>query len=146
MTSATETKNGSQTVLEAGDHIEDSNDFGSINIHNNVFSIIARETALKVPGVVELSGSFVDGLAGMIGKKNMDRGIIVDVEENSVSIQLHVVLEFGVRIPEVGWQLQNEVRKAIQQMTGKTVTKVDIIVQGIRFPNEGGKPGEVYAV
>ncbi len=90
--------------------------------------------------MVELSGTFVDGLAGMIGKKAIDRGIHVVVEDNSVVMELHVVLEFGVRIPQVAWQIQNEVRESIGQMTGKNVKAVNIIVQSLRFPGEK-KPG-----
>ena len=122
------------------DHLEDGTDLGAIHIHNNVISIIARLTALKVPGVVEMIGSFVDGLAGMIGKKTNDRGIRVDVVDNMVTIELHVVLEYGVRIPQVAWQLQNDIRQAVEQMTGKSVKTVNVVVQSVRLPG-GAKNG-----
>ena len=122
------------------EHLEDGTDLGAIHIHNNVISIIARLTALKVPGVVEMIGSFVDGLAGMIGKKTNDRGIRVDVVDNMVTIELHVVLEYGVRIPQVAWQLQNDIRQAVEQMTGKSVKTVNVVVQSVRLPG-GAKNG-----
>ncbi len=118
------------------DRMEESNELGSVQIHNNVIATIARLAALKVAGVAELSGTFVDGLAGMIGKKPVDRGIHVEVIDNSVVLELHVVLDFGVRIPQVAWQIQNEVRQAVEQMTGKTVKAINITVQTLRFPNE----------
>jgi uncharacterized alkaline shock family protein YloU len=106
---------------------------GSVRIHNNVISVIAHEAADRVPGVVELSGTLVDGLADMIGKKGRDRGIRVAVaSENTISIELTVVLEFGVNIPETCGQLQIEVRRAIEDMTGKNVEAVNVSVQGIR--------------
>lgn len=106
---------------------------GSVRIHNNVISVIAHEAAGRVPGVVELSGTLVDGIADMIGKKSRDRGIRVAVEsEDTIVIELTVVLEFGVNIPEVCWQLQNEVRTAIEDMTGKNVQAVNVSVQSIR--------------
>jgi uncharacterized alkaline shock family protein YloU len=117
------------------DHLEDGTELGSVQIHSNVITTIARLAALKVPGVMEMSGTFVDGLAGMIGKKSIDRGIRVDEEENTFVIELHVVLEYGVRIPQVAWQLQNDVRQAVEQMTGKNVKCVNIVVQGVRLPN-----------
>ncbi|MGE4489265.1 MAG: Asp23/Gls24 family envelope stress response protein [Kiritimatiellales bacterium] len=114
------------------DKKEDS-PLGSVRIHNNVIAVIAHEAAARVPGVVELSGTLVDELADMIGKKPRDRGIRVAVEsENSIVVELTVVLEFGVNIPEVCGQLQLEVRKSIEDMTGKSVEAVNISVQGIR--------------
>ena len=119
-----------------GEHLEEGTDLGAIQFHNNVIAFIARLSALKVPGVVEMSGSLVDGIAGMIGKKSSDRGIRVDLEENTVAIELHVVLEYGVRIPQVAWQIQNEVRQAVSQMTGKNVKSVNVVVQSVRLPEE----------
>ena len=118
------------------DHTEDGNELGSVQIHNHVIATIARLAALKVPGVVELSGNIVDGLAGFIGRKTNDRGIQVDIVDNSVVLELHVILEFGVRIPQVSWQIQNEVRQAVSQMTGKSVKAVNVIVQTLKFPGE----------
>ena len=115
---------------------------GSVRIHNNVISVIAHEAADRVPGVVELSGTLVDGLADMIGKGSRDRGIRVAVEsENTITVELTVVLEYGVNIPETCGQLQNEVRKSVEDMTGKKVQAVNVSVQGIRraapVPAEG---------
>jgi uncharacterized alkaline shock family protein YloU len=83
-----------------------------------------------------MSGGIVDDLAGMIrNKKSGDRGIRVDFDESGVVIQLHVVLEYGIRIPHVAWQLQTEVRQAVEQMTGKHVKAVQVIVQGVKLPD-----------
>lgn len=111
----------------------DENALGSVRIHNNVIAVIAHEAAARVPGVVELSGTLVDELADMIGKKSRDRGIRVAVEdENSIVIELTVVLEFGISIPDVCARLQSEVRRSVQEMTGKAVQAVNVSVQGIR--------------
>lgn len=116
------------------EHVENSNELGSVQIHNSVIAAIARVAALKIDGVIELSGGLVDGLAGMIGKKSGDRGIRVEFEDTAVVIEVHVVLAFGVRIPHVAWQLQTEIRKAVEQMTGKPVKAVNVVVQGVRMP------------
>lgn len=116
------------------DVVESGTDLGSVQIHNSVIASIARVAALKIPGVVEMSGGLVDGLAGMIGKKTPDRGIRVEHEDQTVVLELHVVLEFGARIPHVAWQIQTEVRSAVEKMTGKPVKAVHVIVQGVRIP------------
>ncbi len=116
-------------------------EFGQIRINNNVIAIIAHETAKKVPGVVELQGSLADDLAGMIGKKSKDKGIRVEKEsEELLTIDLAVVLEFGVRIPDICVQLQEAVKQAVEDMTGQHVYAVNVIVQGIR--NMGEKKTE----
>lgn len=118
------------------DGTEDGNDFGSIRIHNNVIAVIARLAATKVPGVLDMSSSLVDGIAGMIGKKSDDRGIRVEVHENTVRIDLSVILAYGCRIPQVCWQIQTDVSEAVEQMTGKTVSGVNIVVQSVRHAAE----------
>ena len=111
--------------------------YGQIRINNNVIAIIAHETAKKMPGVVELQGSLADGIAGMIGKKPKDKGIRVEKEnEELLTIDLTVVLEFGVRIPEICLQLQAAVKDAVEEMTGQQVYAVNVLVQGIRNTHE----------
>ncbi len=131
-------RDGADTSTDHADfsfeHVENGTELGSVQIHNSVIAAIAREAALKIPGVVELSGGLVDGLAGMIGKKSSDRGIRVEHQDTAVSLELHVVLEFGTRIPHVAWQVQTEVRASVEKMTGKPVKAVNVIVQGIRLP------------
>ena len=108
-----------------------SSEYGNIQIHDDVISMIAHEAAKKVPGVLELSGSFVDGIAGMIGKK--DRGIKVEKENEDIrSIDLTVILEFGVSIPEICHQLQTSVKQTVEDMTGKDIYAVNVSVAGVR--------------
>lgn len=122
-----------------GDHIENDTELGSVQIHNNVIATIARLAAVKVPGVSEMSGGIVDDLAGIIRKKPSDRGIRVTFEDSGVVIEIHVILDYGVRIPNVAWQLQTEVRQAVEQMTGKHVKAVQVVVQGVKLPSAEDK-------
>ena len=116
------------------EHGEDGTELGAIRVHNSVIAAIARLAALKVPGVVEMSGSFAEGLASMVGKASFDRGIKVDMEDQKVNLDLHIVIAFGVRIPQVAWRIQNDVRKAIEDMTGKKIGLINVIVQGVKLP------------
>ncbi|MBU4212979.1 MAG: Asp23/Gls24 family envelope stress response protein [Verrucomicrobia bacterium] len=116
------------------EHGEDGTELGAIRVHNSVIAAIARLAALKVPGVVEMSGSFAEGLASMVGKASFDRGIKVDMEDQKVNVDLHIVIAFGVRIPQVAWRIQNDVRNAVEDMTGKKIGLINVIVQGVRPP------------
>lgn len=127
------------------EHAEEGNELGAIRIHQNVIGIIARTATAGVPGVVALAGGLVDGLAGIISGKGGERGVRVALHEDGVRIEVAVVIEYGVRIPHVAWQVQNGIRQAVEEMTGKNVVAVDVIVQGVQLPDnrpgpDGGEP------
>jgi uncharacterized alkaline shock family protein YloU len=113
---------------------EEESELGLIHIHNGVIAVIARLAAVKVPGVVDLVGSIVDGIAGMVGRKPNDRGVHVEIVDNGIVIEMNLIVEYGVNIPKVAWQVQTEVRQAVEQMTGKPVKGVNIVVQSIQMP------------
>lgn len=129
-----------QIVIDTEVLTDEPADFASegtatAKIHNAVIAGIARLAALEVPGVNELSSGFAEKFATALGtKKTMERGVKVEVDGDFVSLELHIVVDYGVRIPQVSWQVQNEVRRAIEQMTGKTVHDVEVIVQGVKMP------------
>ena len=117
---------------------------GTVQIHNNVIAVIAHEAAGRVPGVVELSGTLVDELVDIIGKRQRDHGVRIAVEsENTIIVELTAVLEYGVYIPEVCGKLQMEVRRSIEELTGKRVQAVNISVQSIRRAVKNSAEGGV---
>jgi len=117
----------------AEEKAEETHDLGAIQIHNSVIAVIAREAALKVPGVADLAGSLVDDLAGMVGRKPLDRGVRVEVGENSLVVEIALIVEYGVSIPKVAFEVQSRVRTDIERMTGKSVRSVNVIVQGVQL-------------
>lgn len=121
------------------DRADEGSDLGAIMVHHGVIAVIARIAALKVPGVVAMSGSFVDGIANianMIGRNSGERGVSVKLQDQKVNVELNVVIEYGARIPDVAWAVQNEVRRTIEEMTGKQVGAIDVVVQDVRLPLE----------
>ncbi len=113
----------------------DTTSDGYVRIHNNVVAMIARLAALRVPGVLEMAGSFVDGLASALGRKTGDRGIRVEIDSESITLELSVVLEYGVRIVEAARHIQREVRHDVEQMTGQPVKAVHVVIQNVRLPS-----------
>lgn len=123
------------------DRTNEGSDLGAIMVHHGVIAIIARIAALKVPGVVEMSTSFADGIANMIGRNSGERGVKVNLQGQNVDVELNIVVEYGAKIPRVAWAVQNEVRRAIEEMTGKKVGTIDVLVQGVRLPLETKEQG-----
>jgi len=110
---------------------------GSVRISEEVVAVIAGIAATEVEGVVGMSGGIVGDITEILGKKNLSKGVRVEVGEKEAAADLFIVVEYGVRIPEVAQRVQENVKKAIESMTGLSVVEVNIHVQGVAFRTEG---------
>ena len=106
---------------------------GYIKVYESVISSIVRKSVLGTEGVVRFAGnSLVDNIAEFVGSKTMqDRAIAVEMGERSVSVIVQLVLVYGVYIPDVASKVQFAVKEQVQELTGMTVEKVDVIVMDI---------------
>lgn len=111
-------------------------DVNGVKIANEVVAIIAGVATSEVQGVAGMSGGIVGGISEILGKKNFSKGIKVDVDGNQTSIEIYIIVEYGVRIPDVAWVLQNKVKTAVEEMTGLNVVKVNIHVQGVKVEKD----------
>lgn len=115
---------------------EDRNDgeVGSIRISDEAIAVIAGLAALEQEGVASMAQGTVDSFAEMLGVKAAQRrGVRVEVANEEVSIELNLYVEFGVDIPSVCQKVQDRVREAVEEMTGLTVSAVNISVQGVKL-------------
>lgn len=108
---------------------------GSIRIANEVVAVIAGLAATEISGVAGMSGGIVGGIAEILGKRNLAKGVKVEVGEIETAIDLYIIVDYGVRIPDVAWKIQENVKKAVENMTGLKVVEVNIHVQGVRMQN-----------
>lgn len=110
-----------------------------IKISEEVVKIIAGIAASEVDGVAGMSGGLVGGIAEMLGRKNLSRGVKVQVGEREAALDIFVIVQYGVSIPAVAQRIQENVRQAVESMTGLKVVEVNIHVQGVSFgsPEEG---------
>lgn len=109
---------------------------GSIRIADEVVAVIAGLAATEVSGVAGMSGGIVGGIAEVLGRRNLSKGVKAEVGEEEAAIDLYIIVEYGVRIPDVAWKIQENVKKAVENMTGLKVVEVNIHVQGVRIQNE----------
>jgi len=110
------------------------NSLGSIRIADEVVEVIAGLAASEVEGVVGMSGGLVGDLANMLGRnKNLSKGVKVEVGEHEVAVDLFIVVEYGVSIPDVALSVQEAVKDAIESMTGLKVVEANVHVQGVNF-------------
>ena len=121
----------------------ENQELGTIKISEEVVSVIAGLAATEVPGVAGMSGGVVNGLSEMLGRKNLGKGVKVELGEKEVSIDLYLIVDYGVRIPEVAWNVQENVKNAVENMTGLKVVEVNIHVQGVNMDKENKKQQQV---
>ena len=118
---------------------------GSVKISEEVVGIVAGVAAMEVNGVAGMSSSLTGGIAELLGKKNLSKGVKVELGETNALVGISLVVEYGCRIPDVAWEVQEKVKKAIESMTGLEVTKVDVFVNGVALAKEDKKEEDVQA-
>ena len=109
----------------------------TIKISDDVVAVIAGKAVADAPGVFAMAGGFAGGISEVLsGKKNLSKGIKVDVGEKETKIDVNIIVDYGVRIPDIAFEIQNRVKKAVESMTGLVVTEVNVHVQGVNLPEE----------
>lgn len=112
---------------------EKKEDYGTIKIADGVIAAIAGIAAIEPEGVAGMAGSVTSNFSEMLGKKNLAKGVKVDVNQKDVAIELYLMVKFGVKIPALAHEIQNSVKNAIENMTGLKVREVNVHVQGVTF-------------
>lgn len=103
-----------------------------IQISNDVIAVISGVAVSEVQGVSSMAGGFAGGISEVLsGKKNLAKGIKVDKDENKVKIDVNIIVEYGTRIPDVAFEIQNRVKTSVENMTGLKVEEVNVHVQGV---------------
>ena len=124
-----------EEIVEIEENTEGAND--GIKIANDVVAVIAGVAVSEVPGVASMAGGFAGGISEVLsGKKNLSKGIKVDTDEKEVKIDVNIIVEYGSRIPDVAFEIQNRVKKSVENMTGLKVAEVNVHVQGVRTEKE----------
>ncbi len=112
----------------------------TIKIADDVVAVIAGVAVSEVQGVASMAGGFAGGISEVLsGKKNLSKGIKVEVGEKDTKIDVNIIVEYGTRIPDVAFEIQNRVKKAVENMTGLKVLEVNVHVQGVNTEIEEDK-------
>ncbi len=108
------------------------NESEGLRISNDVIAVIAGVAVSEIAGVSAMSGGIAGGITEALkGKKNLAKGIKVDATEKQAKIDVNIIVEYGTRIPDVAYEIQNRVKKSVEAMTGIKVSEVNVHVQGV---------------
>ena len=128
-----ENENNNEMIeMESNEMVVNNETNNKIKIADEVVAVIAGKAVSEIQGVYEMSGGFAGGISEVLsGKKSLSKGIKVLVEDDKTKIDVNIVVEYGVRIPEIAFEIQTKVKKAVETMTGLKVSEVNVHVQGV---------------
>ncbi len=109
------------------------NSIGEINISPEVVSAIACNIVGEVEGVAGMNAGIAEGLVQAFNRKTPTKGVKIELDNGVVILDLHVIIKYGYRIPDVSWSIQESVKKGVEQTTGLKVREINIHIQGIDF-------------
>lgn len=110
---------------------------GEITIAPDIIATLTAITTVKMPGVTGMAGMPSASLSTLIGKRELNKGVKVEVKEKNVNLEIAIVVDIDSTLIEVAKNVQREVKKVIETKTGMTVNKVDIIIREVSYKEEG---------
>ncbi|MDD6155827.1 MAG: Asp23/Gls24 family envelope stress response protein [Lachnospiraceae bacterium] len=113
-----------------------SDESGEIKVADEVIAIVAGLAATEVEGVSSMAGNITNEIVSKIGIKNLSKGIMVEVLEGEVKVDVSINIAYGYNIPEVSAKVQEKVRAAIENMTGLTVAVVNVRIATVDMTNQ----------
>ena len=127
-------------MAEGKEYISRPDELGNINISGEVLSVISAAAAAEVEGVGGLAANLGSDIAELLGgKKNLSKGIRITVEEESIRIDLSILIKYGYTILDVAKKVQSAVFTAVENTSGLTVECVNVHVAGVAFERTSGK-------
>jgi len=118
-------------------------DLGEINITTETIRIIASLNLAEVKGVVGSRKSIIKEITDMLRgdtskneKAEAVRTIKVEMKDNKPFINLYIIIKYGVRIPDIAWDIQSRVKEGLKKKLGTDVNGIDIHIRGIQFPKK----------
>lgn len=108
-------------------------DLGSVAIETDVIAIYAGSVAVECFGIVGMAAvNMKDGLVKLLKKDSLKHGITVEIENNKISLDFHVIVAYGVSISAVSYNLISNVKYRVEEFTGMEIEKINIFVEGVR--------------
>jgi uncharacterized alkaline shock family protein YloU len=113
-----------------------SDEVGDVRIADEVVAIIAGLAATEVEGVSSMAGNITNEIVSKLGMKNLSKGIMIEVVENEVKVDVAINVAYGYEIPDVSTKVQDKVQSAIENMTGLKVAVVNVRIAGVDMASD----------
>jgi len=109
-------------------------EYGKVHVTADVIAVLAGSAALECYGLIGMASrkQFKDGIAELLGRDNLSRGVEVREVPGGMAIDLYIIVSYGTKISEVAHNVQNRVKYVLNDVVGLEVRDVNIFVQGVR--------------
>ena len=95
----------------------DNSDLGEVQISNDVLAVISAMAAMEVDGVVAMAGNITAELVSKLGMKKLSKGVRVDVVDNTVMVDLSIILRINENIVTISKKVQDKVKTTVEKIT-----------------------------
>ena len=109
----------------------DNSDLGEVQISNDVLAVISAMAAMEVDGVVAMAGNITAELVSKLGMKKLSKGVRVDVVDNTVMVDLSIILGINENIVTISKKVQDKVKTTVENMTGMEVANVNVNIASV---------------
>ncbi|RIO02540.1 Asp23/Gls24 family envelope stress response protein [Mammaliicoccus sciuri] len=118
--------------------VEITNEYGSIDISNDVIATLAGGAAVECYGIVGMASKHQvrDGIAEILGRDNYAKGVIVSQNEGVLDVDMYIIVSYGTKISEIANNVQSAVKYTLEQSLNLKVNAVNIYIQGVRVIND----------
>ena len=113
---------------------------GKVEIAPEVIEVIAGLAASEVEGIAQMRGNFASGVVEKLGKKNHGKGVKVELSEDGIKIDVYCLVKFGISIPKVAQEAQDNIRQTLLNMTALDANEVNIHIVGVQFETAKAEP------
>jgi uncharacterized alkaline shock family protein YloU len=120
--------------VSVGVAIQLETEYGRVDISEEAVAVIAGSAAMECYGLVGMASrkQFKDGIAELLGRENLARGVEVKLDNKRLAIHLYIIVSYGTKISEVAYNIQRKVKYVLNEVVGLEVAQVNVAVQGVR--------------
>ena len=116
-------------------------ELGAVKINNNAITTIASIAAMDIKGVSKIGGGIGKTLFDFLSKKGATKGVKIVASANEIKLTVYITVEYGVDITRIADEVQENVKIAVEKMTGLVLSGVDVVVEGVKSPFSKDKTG-----
>lgn len=115
---------------------EQQTGLGKVEIAPEVIEVVSSIAAAEVEGVATMRGNFATGVAEKLGRKSHGKGVKVDLGEDGISVDVYVIMNYGISIPTVAKKIQENIYQTLKTMTAIDLSAVNVHVVGVQLEQQ----------
>lgn len=112
-------------------HKDRTTDLGAVRINNDAIATIASLAAMEIKGVHKMGGGLGRTIYELFSRRTSSKGVKIEMGDTECKLTVSIIVEYGVNIPRIADEVQENVKRAVEKMAGLVLSEVDVIVEGV---------------